>query len=567
MKNKTIALILLSAMCFAGCASAAEPGTLPVASEKSETVEDTAKEEETPQTTAQEEPAASDTASESEEENPAETVEETAEASEAETQTDNAADGSIPQIVSNNKFFYELDPDNDSAGYLTSGHDFVLMLSEQSSAEYPELSAAMYEYTDGLCRVTEDRIKDEAPEVIEQRKDEYFTEVEYSHERDYYVKRSDPAAVSLMYISYDYTGGAHGYSGAYGVSFDSKTGKELSLSEVLTDSFDLKDFLLTSLKEKYPDTAFIDGYEDIIEEFVNTDGRLIWYFDQDGITFVFNPYELASYADGMLTVHTDYASGSIKEEYVPASDAGCFVGVQLYTDQEIDLNGDNDTETVSIYGNMGEYEYESLVVVIDGEEQKIDNFYCFSFSPFYVRTPGGRSYLYIYYTSDNDYTDYDIYEITGSEIREVDTKNLSFSNASVMVGDEWYRYVPVDTRNLYFNSRFDILSTYWAGKHYHLSENGIPESEDEYYILSSDSFELVSVKDIDCHVPDTDEVITVPAGSTFRLYRTDGDSVVDAYLKDGTLVRLEVVLDEENYTRSIGGVDINELFEQLYYAG
>jgi hypothetical protein len=45
---------------------------------------------------------------------------------------------------------------------------------------------------------------------------------------------------------------------------------------------------------------------------------------------------------------------------------------------------------------------------------------------------------------------------------------------------------------------------------------------------------------------------------------TDGVSLVDCLLDDGTMIRLKVT---GPYPPSIDGVDANKLFEQLYYAG
>ena len=81
--------------------------------------------------------------------------------------------------------------------------------------------------------------------------------------------------------------------------------------------------------------------------------------------------------------------------------------------------------------------------------------------------------------------------------------------------------------------------------------------------------QLKSKKDI--HLDRVDEKgnvtkknVTVPSGSTFDLYRTDGEKVLDARLKDGSLVRFIV---EGTYPALIDGVNAEDLFEELFYAG
>jgi hypothetical protein len=61
---------------------------------------------------------------------------------------------------------------------------------------------------------------------------------------------------------------------------------------------------------------------------------------------------------------------------------------------------------------------------------------------------------------------------------------------------------------------------------------------------------------------------TIVKGTALNIYRTDGDSTVDVIDKQGRIYRLFVEYDESAYWyESIGGQDIEDLFEGLYFAG
>ena len=57
----------------------------------------------------------------------------------------------------------------------------------------------------------------------------------------------------------------------------------------------------------------------------------------------------------------------------------------------------------------------------------------------------------------------------------------------------------------------------------------------------------------------------LPAGTEFYFIRTDGASYVDARLTDGRECR--IMVEFEDYTQTINGVDQWECFDNLLYAG
>lgn len=147
----------------------------------------------------------------------------------------------------------------------------------------------------------------------------------YALLRETNVRHSSRYVLSLTYDDTSYTGGAHGYTGRYGHSFDLRTGKELTLSD-LTDDYDA--FLSAAVEQlrdishtgEYAAYGLNEGYEDQLAGLFR-DGN--WYFSDEGLVLMANPYELASYAAGLVEFTLSYAwlTYHISADYLPAESA------------------------------------------------------------------------------------------------------------------------------------------------------------------------------------------------------------------------------------------------------
>lgn len=97
-----------------------------------------------------------------------------------------------------------------------------------------------------------------------------------------------------------YEGGAHGITQTRVLNFNVKTGKCVKLTDILLKGYEkeLNDLLLKSLQDKVGAKNINDlrnkGYLMSNEIYVPDN----YYINDDGITFLFNPYEIAPYAMG-----------------------------------------------------------------------------------------------------------------------------------------------------------------------------------------------------------------------------------------------------------------------------
>ena len=144
----------------------------------------------------------------------------------------------------------------------------------------------------------------------------------YSLMRQTNVRYNARYLLSLTYDDTSYMGGAHGYTGRTGHTFDIRTGQELTLAD-LADNYDA--FLSAAVEQlrdisygaEYAAYGLNEGYEDQLAALFR-DGT--WYFNDEGLVLIANPYELASYAAGLIEFTLPYAwlAYQIKADYLPA---------------------------------------------------------------------------------------------------------------------------------------------------------------------------------------------------------------------------------------------------------
>lgn len=133
------------------------------------------------------------------------------------------------------------------------------------------------------------------------RDDGYFP---MSYEYDYSIKPLivAPRYVTMLYTSYVYTGGAHGGADAIGQTFAADNGLALDLDmfkEGTTEK--VLQLVKKGLMEQYFEVSTDDEFKDML--LVNN-GTLPFpanppYFEENGVCFLYQQYEIAPYAAGM----------------------------------------------------------------------------------------------------------------------------------------------------------------------------------------------------------------------------------------------------------------------------
>ena len=99
-----------------------------------------------------------------------------------------------------------------------------------------------------------------------------------------------------------------------------------------------------------------------------------------------------------------------------------------------------------------------------------------------------------------------------------------------------------------------------------MSDNKIFKFDEEHIL----KFTMLQDFEADSYDEKYDKVTgkkTIKSGAEVFYVGTDNEKY--AYLKvaDGTLIRVEVVLDKGSWKYTINGIDTEELFDGLFYAG
>ena len=112
-----------------------------------------------------------------------------------------------------------------------------------------------------------------------------------------------------------------------------------------------------------------------------------------------------------------------------------------------------------------------------------------------------------------------------------------------------------------------FLGTYGGLKTYRFAPNHGFTTEDEEYILYDNEFVLTTTVDLPVTLEGVES--TLPSGSHIVLTATDGESYVKFIIQEtGQTGKMEVQRGtEETYKLTINGMDENECFEMLPYAG
>ncbi len=128
----------------------------------------------------------------------------------------------------------------------------------------------------------------------------------------------------LDYLNYYWSGGAHGMYMEQVLIFDLEQDKKLMLDDILVNN-SARNALAALLKNTYlqsTDTNNNNLYVELLKEQYEEDASELlvenFYFDQNGIVFLYPPYMLGPYSEGTITLEINYSAldNIIKEKYI-----------------------------------------------------------------------------------------------------------------------------------------------------------------------------------------------------------------------------------------------------------
>lgn len=449
----------------------------------------------------------------------------------------------------------------------------VVLASEYAEA-FPELSKTLQNRNVRVVDTMKQEYEQARLDAIShiQETPEMFYSYEMSEIAS--VRRADTNVLSLLITGYGYYGGNHGTTYFKSENYDTKTGKLLKLTDVVSDVNVLPDLIMEAftksgeVEELFPD---ID-----LHDYLNDLQRFVWTVDYNGITFFFGSYEIASYAAGTQTATISFAEHPelVKDPYQEVPD-GYAIHLTEYEYFYYDINNDGVLDSLYTCGITGDNN-DRDVISINGMDYEFLTDWENSFNEaVFIHNTDGKNYLYISVCGYSDDYIMNIYAFENDSVFKRDTMGDTFWYHSVNATDDCYYEAKItDPQFFKLGTGTDLLSTVSGYKTYSVDANGIPVSDDIGYMFKendSNEYLYFTVKQsvtADVIVKDTGEVTgqkTLTPGTRVYYYRTDGLTYGDLILDDDTIVR--VYVDSSDWPVTINGINIEEIFDGLFWAG
>ena len=416
---------------------------------------------------------------------------------------------------------------------------------------------------------------DENKEYAEQEYASNPDMVEYTFDRDILVARSDETVLSMAVMEGSYLGGAHPFGMTTGRTYDTQTGKELSLKDVVSDYDGIYEYVKKQLKENYDQSMFFEDYQDTLQKMFYDEsgdyGTVQWTISQTGLSIYFNQYDLAPYVAGSQQVDISFKDQPqlFQSKYVVEKESYSKV-IRENSSCFADVNGDGKEEEISYSVARDEYGFGgAITVTCDGQTfdtAEIDKdasdaygaYGAYSSEGYVLHTSDGRTYLYLQHLDDNDYRYVNVFRLDQGRPSYVGYEGMAWYNTQILDPDSFMLY-----------TRLDVLGTYYGMKRYHVDEAGLPASDDEAYVINESSM-LRSTRDLAVTILEkngSETEATVPSGTGYTIFLTDGASYADAHLNDGRDCRIQIKEGSRGWGWDIDGVSEEECFEWLPYAG
>lgn len=394
--------------------------------------------------------------------------------------------------------------------------------------------------------------------------------VYYTLHNRLYVQRADDAVLSVLLCTDAYSHGAHGSRAFAGYRYDLRTGKALTLRGCFSDPKELVSRIQDRLLSLYPDamleeTALSSKLTSMITS-PETYGDLPFTLGPSDVTFWFAPGDLAAYAAGAMSVSFSYEelSGLLAEGLAPDDGEDAIVSLPesvpydtgtkdspllFYAIPEQENGADTGKLTVLVTAGSG-----TSSLSLAGYETE-----------YFLADAGDQRTLLLNTRQEDDW----------EELSCFDLSSMSLSDDGSALSMGLYGHIPTDPDCFVMEKRIQTLGTSLVSTLCGLGGNACPGALSSWFVEDQRVGDGLTAK---AEVPaalgsagtDPDKARlsegTIPAGTVLTPLRTNGNDTVDCLTKDGALVRL-VVDDPGAYPQTIGGTDVETLFDGIGFAG
>ncbi len=483
--------------------------------------------------------------------------------------------------------------------------DVPVFIYDSDAKTYPELQKAFSDYTERI-KTDEERVYQNLVTAIESDYDSTGGNLPYERlydERRMTLTRTDENLVSFRIDSDYYEGGAHSLKNQTGVTFDTETGKELTISDVVKDKESFLRLLQNKVKEEYPDEyGQIEHPDEFFRELAEqSEQEIDWYMDSESLVVIWNSFALNAGDVEIQRIHffldecKDYLDSKylqIPEDYIIPLDLNNY---------KADINGDGKREEVRISGG-GTNSEEIYYNTIECGDKKLELKKGAFDTVAYLAHTGGKYYMMVFEGMGAENSTHisivDLEEMSCDEEKAVYAVQRNTYTESRNLED---RFLSVNTYLAFMNpadicldTRMDMLSTYQGYREYYIDNHGNLTAKSEDYIPNI-KITLLAKQDISCHEVTEDGVIgeetILPKNTVVQILRTDGSTWADIqptspegntnikygegtsiydfnqnlYDKNEKIYRIYV--DLETWPHTVNGVSEEDVFQGGHYAG
>ena len=322
----------------------------------------------------------------------------------AEEANDRSVEAEKPQILSlqeTRKAEYE--GINDFEKFLMI-NKFNYVTFWEGAETYPDMARMMSETAGMITRSQEDEADNMVSFAQEMFDVDSYFETQISIV-DIQVRRADSVAVSYLTDSYADYGFIEDFRGMQGSNYDTQTGQQLALTDVVKDMTQIPALVQKELNshlwagEGYAETVIEDYFRNTPEDGIS------WTLDYNGVTFYFGDGDITEPGNGGQTATISFAEYSelFEEKYRNVPEA-YMVRLPLDSSFFTNLDGDSALEELNVAGVYNEegrfYSQFGIYTDTDGYYH-YEDFYAYGYNPYYVKTAGGKHYLYLF-CEEND---------------------------------------------------------------------------------------------------------------------------------------------------------------------
>ena len=364
------------------------------------------------------------------------------------------------QTISLQKQLYGLYEWDDGRLLVQSEFSHVTLWQEDS-AKYSGLAEVLEQTANMIKRSMEDEYDNLCATALEEPAGTGDGPETWVSTLDIQVRRADSVAISLLSDSRSDYGWIEDFRGMHGSNYDTQTGQELKLSDVVKDMGPIPALVAQELDNHMWAGDF--SYEGVVDEyFRNTpEDGISWTLDYNGVTFYFADGDLTEPGNGRQTATISFAQHpELFEEKYMTVPAAYIVELPLDSSYFTDLDGDDDLEELNVtaYYNSDAGSYSQFGVYSDADGgYRYEDCFADGFIPYYVKTADGCHYLYLFCEQDEGSGAIPmmllvVFDVSGGSLTRVGEMNA----APGYIPDGIYR-IPTDPEDFYLDD-FDSMA-------------------------------------------------------------------------------------------------------------